>query len=131
LQTSEKALHCNGAYYEVDLCDVSSLCTEKRKTIKSFTAIKCKEINQMVKRIKLDLPKAEPGWQVPHDVNNPWVACSIYCRGRNVFGQAFYYAPRREALSFGIDPSFPDGTWCHKQNGQNYYCRQHNCLPEN
>jgi len=127
----KQTANCNGPYYEVVLCDDSSLCTEERKTIKSFISKKCKKINEMVKRMGLDLPKAEPGWQAPHDVNNPWEACSIYCRGKNNFNRTFYYAPRREALGFGIDPFFPDGTWCHKQNGQHYYCRQHYCLPEN
>ncbi|XP_047368387.1 A disintegrin and metalloproteinase with thrombospondin motifs 2-like isoform X2 [Vespa velutina] len=23
-----------------------------------------------------------------------------------------------------------DGTWCHEEGGQNYFCRQHHCLPE-
>lgn len=31
----------------------------------------------------------------------------------------------------GVDPYFPDGTWCHADESQNFYCLQHHCLPEN
>jgi hypothetical protein len=24
----------------------------------------------------------------------------------------------------GLDPYFPDGTWCHVEESQNYFCRQ-------
>ncbi|XP_067213579.1 A disintegrin and metalloproteinase with thrombospondin motifs adt-2-like isoform X2 [Linepithema humile] len=29
-----------------------------------------------------------------------------------------------------IEPSQAYGTWCHYEGGQDYYCRQHYCLPE-
>lgn len=42
-----------------------------------------------------------------------------------------YYTPRFDLNDLGVDPYFPDGTWCHADDSQNYYCLQHHCLPEN
>lgn len=42
-----------------------------------------------------------------------------------------YYTPRFDLNDLGIDPYFPDGTWCHADETQNFYCLQHHCLPEN
>lgn len=42
-----------------------------------------------------------------------------------------YYSPRFELNDLGADPYFPDGTWCHADETQNYYCLQHHCLPKN
>lgn len=42
-----------------------------------------------------------------------------------------YYTPRFDLNDLGVDPYFPDGTWCHADESQNYYCLQHHCLPEN
>lgn len=44
---------------------------------------------------------------------------------------AAYYTPRLDLNDLGINPYFPDGTWCHNDDTQNYYCLQHHCLPEN
>lgn len=30
----------------------------------------------------------------------------------------------------GISTFFPDGTWCHNDGAQNYYCQNHECLPQ-
>jgi len=75
------------------------------------------------------MPEIEkkPGWQALHEVNKPWIACTIFCMQKN----NSYYSPRLEMLSYGINPYFPDGTWCHKRADQDYYCRQHYCLPQN
>lgn len=55
------------------------------------------------------------------------MACAIFCRRKDI---AAYYAPRVELNDLGLDPYFPDGTWCHTEEGQDYFCRQHHCLPE-
>ena len=68
------------------------------------------------------------GNQMIHDVEKPWIACTIFCRRKDM---SIWYAPRQEMLDYNVDPYFPDGTWCHNEGGQNYYCRQHYCLPEN
>lgn len=56
-----------------------------------------------------------------------WVACAIFCR-RKDNGQ--YYTPRLDLNDLGVDPYFPDGTWCHSDGKHSYYCQNHHCLPE-
>lgn len=59
-----------------------------------------------------------------------WVACTIFCKLKEEDGQKGYYTPRVEFNDFNSDPYFPDGTWCHNDGKQNYYCQQHKCLPK-
>jgi len=68
------------------------------------------------------------GLQAAHEADEPWMACAIFCRRKDI---AAYYAPRAELNDLGLDPYFPDGTWCHAEEGQDYFCRRHHCLPEN
>lgn len=46
-------------------------------------------------------------------------------------GSRAYYSPRLELNAAGHDPYYPDGTLCHRDDNQSYYCLQHHCLPEN
>ena len=52
-----------------------------------------------------------------------WLSCAIFCEN----DQSQWYSPRGE---YGRDAFFPDGTWCHRQSGQDYYCQKNLCLPE-
>lgn len=56
-----------------------------------------------------------------------WMGCAVFCRRASGGG---FYAPRVELNDAGKDPYFPDGTWCHNDGSQDYYCLQHHCLPE-
>lgn len=56
-----------------------------------------------------------------------WMGCAIFCRRASGGG---FYAPRVELNDAGLDPYFPDGTWCHHDGSHHYYCLQHHCLPE-
>jgi len=126
-----RAANCKEPYYDVILCNDSSLCTENRQTINSFANKKCKEFDEKFGFYNLRFRlETESGWQSPHDFGKPWIACTIHCQKKDTSGKSVYYAPYLELLNIGIDPSFPDGTWCHKQDDQNYYCQQHYCLPE-
>lgn len=55
------------------------------------------------------------------------MGCAVFCRRAASGG---FYAPRVELNDAGLDPYFPDGTWCHHDGSQDYYCLQHHCLPE-
>ncbi|XP_067204170.1 A disintegrin and metalloproteinase with thrombospondin motifs adt-2-like isoform X2 [Linepithema humile] len=127
---SNRTASCEEPYYDVVLCDDSLLCTEERKRIDSDIEIKCRlvnyfaKINNLTMTFELDI---EPGWQAAHDDEKPWKACTIHCRLKN---SSTLYAPRLEMNNFNMIPYFPDGTWCHKKDDENYYCRQHYCLPE-
>ncbi|XP_012221049.1 A disintegrin and metalloproteinase with thrombospondin motifs adt-2-like [Linepithema humile] len=126
---SRRTASCKGPYYDVVLCNDTLLCTQKRKRINLFTTTKCTQLNSYAKlnninlRIKL---KIEPKWQAAHDVEKPWIACIIHCPEIE-FSTGDVHL---EMIRIGVDPYFPDGTWCHKKDGQNFYCRQHYCVPE-
>ena len=75
-----------------------------------------------------ELDRRGSGLQAPHEVERPWTACAVFCRRKDT---ASYYTPRIELNDLGLDPYFPDGTWCHREKGQDYFCQQHHCLPEN
>ncbi|XP_049880503.1 A disintegrin and metalloproteinase with thrombospondin motifs adt-2-like [Pectinophora gossypiella] len=116
---------CEGASYDVVLCDDTKVCGKKRRVSASELASrKCAEYAAM-------LPELDPrggGLQAPHDSTRMWMGCAIFCRRASGGG---FYAPRVELNDAGLDPYFPDGTWCHHDGSQDYYCLQHHCLPEN
>lgn len=56
-----------------------------------------------------------------------WMGCAIFCRRKDTKS---YYTPRLDLNDLGVDPYFPDGTWCHHDGKMNHYCLQHHCLPE-
>ncbi|XP_012214601.1 A disintegrin and metalloproteinase with thrombospondin motifs adt-2-like isoform X2 [Linepithema humile] len=127
---AHRTANCIEPYYDMVICDDFLLCTDERWTIDEITTTKCRKFNKFAKDANLTgkLSVNLPGRQYPHDAKEPWKACTIYCRKKK---SSDYYAPRQEMLNIGVDPYFPDGTLCHKKDGQDYYCRQHHCLPEN
>ncbi|XP_012229234.2 A disintegrin and metalloproteinase with thrombospondin motifs adt-2-like isoform X1 [Linepithema humile] len=120
-----KTPNCMGSYYDVVLCDDSLLCTRKHKTVVYFAFKKCLKYIKLANDTNLSITK--PGKQYSHNAEKSWIACTVYCAHKE---SSDYYTPRQEMLNLRVDPYFPDGTWCHEENGQNYYCRQHHCLPE-
>lgn len=118
------ARDCKGLYYDVLLCKDEKLCKKKRRTIDEFATFKCGLFGERLPK----LDGTAKGLQAAHEADRPWMACAIFCRRKDI---AAYYAPRVELNDLGLDPYFPDGTWCHAEEGQDYFCRQHHCLPEN
>ncbi|XP_076234848.1 ADAMTS metallopeptidase stall [Calliopsis andreniformis] len=114
---------CQGLYYDVVLCRDDKLCKKKRRSISEFAKLRCAEFSERLP----GLDGQGGGFQAPHEPERPWMACAIFCRRKDI---AFYYTPRVELNDLGLDPYFPDGTWCHAEEGRNYFCRQHHCLPE-
>lgn len=117
------AAGCEGFGYDVSLCKDEGLCKKKRKSITEYGTMKCSIFSERLP----ELDSQGSGLQAPHEPERLWMACAIFCRRKD--GSA-YYTPRIELNDLGLDPYFPDGTWCHSEQGANYYCRQHHCLPE-
>ncbi|XP_051167206.1 A disintegrin and metalloproteinase with thrombospondin motifs adt-2-like isoform X2 [Leptopilina boulardi] len=101
---------CQGYSFDVQLCNDVRLCKKKRKSIDEFATIKCGEFSK-----KLEILKRE-GIQALHEIERPWMACAIFCLRKDIKA---YYTPRIELNDLGLDPYFPDGTWCH-YNQENY-----------
>lgn len=118
------ARDCKGLYYDVLLCKDEKLCKKKRRMIDEFATLKCDLFSERISK----LDGTAKGLQAAHEPDRPWMACAIFCRRKDI---AAYYAPRVELNDLGLDPYFPDGTWCHSEESQDYFCRQHHCLPEN
>nr|XP_012214602.1 PREDICTED: A disintegrin and metalloproteinase with thrombospondin motifs 12-like [Linepithema humile] len=127
---AHRTANCMEPYYDMVICDDFLLCTDERWTIDEITTTKCRKFNKFAKNANLtdELSVNLPGRQYSHDAEEPWKACTIYCRKKK---SSDFYTPRQEMLNIGVDPYFPDGTLCHEEVGQDYYCRQHHCLPEN
>ncbi|XP_076637483.1 ADAMTS metallopeptidase stall [Colletes latitarsis] len=115
---------CRGLHYDVVLCKDDRLCKKKRRSIDEFATLRCTEFSERLP----ELDGNGGGLQAPHEPERLWMACAIFCRRKDI---ASYYTPRVELNDLGLDPYFPDGTWCHTEEGQNYFCQQHHCLPEN
>ncbi|CAG9581270.1 unnamed protein product [Danaus chrysippus] len=116
---------CEGPSYDVVLCDDSKVCGKKRRT--SASELAGRRCAQYAARIPA-LDARGGGLQAPHDPTRMWMGCAIFCRRASGGG---FYAPRVELNDAGLDPYFPDGTWCHHDGQTHYYCLQHHCLPEN
>ncbi|KAG7203022.1 hypothetical protein KM043_010147 [Ampulex compressa] len=114
---------CLGQSYDVVLCRDDGLCKRKRRTAVEFASVRCAEFSESLP----ELDSKGGGLQARHEHGRPWMACAIFCRRKDI---ASYYTPRVELNDLGLDPYFPDGTWCHAEDGQDYFCRRHHCLPE-
>ncbi|XP_011502685.1 PREDICTED: A disintegrin and metalloproteinase with thrombospondin motifs 7 [Ceratosolen solmsi marchali] len=118
---------CPGLSFDGRLCKDGRICEKsqrKRLSIEEFAGKRCLEYKSHV----ADIDGAAGGLQASHEESRPWVACAVFCKTRNALS---YYSPRLELNDLGINPYFPDGTWCHKdERGENYFCRRHHCLPE-
>jgi len=126
---THKTANCTEPYYDVILCDDSTLCIKNRTTIDEFTTMKCTKFSKLMKKKNLAVELISGlGYQFPYVAERPWIACTIFCREKTT---SYYYPPRKEMLDNGVNPYFPDGTWCYNKDNQDYYCRQHYCLPEN
>ncbi|XP_075215105.1 A disintegrin and metalloproteinase with thrombospondin motifs adt-1-like [Lycorma delicatula] len=118
---------CEGLAFEIKLCSDESICKNvKRESAVDYATKKCSKFSKFLKQID----GAGSGLQAPHEPGRIWVACTIFCKIKEKSGPSSYYAPRVEFNDFNIDPYFPDGTWCHNDEKQNYYCQQHKCLPQ-
>ena len=57
----------------------------------------------------------------------PEKSCTIYCKQVRT---PEYTSPQLYLTeSDGVDLFFPDGTLCHNDGNQNYYCLKHQCIP--
>lgn len=113
---------CIGPSLSVGLCNDSSLCSTK-KSIMDYGTQKCKEFSRKVHSID----SSGFGLQASYDNLRLWMPCVIFCKRKNT---SSYYTPRLELNDLGIDPYYPDGTLCHREQNENFYCIQHHCLPE-
>lgn len=111
---------CPGLSFDVALCKDSGIC-EKKLDVSEWAGLRCQEFSRWV------LDAAAPGLQAGHEHARPWVACAVFCARKGV---GIYYTPKEELHRLGIDPYFPDGTWCHADGKENYFCRRNHCLPE-
>ncbi|CAK1601860.1 unnamed protein product [Parnassius mnemosyne] len=116
---------CEGTAYDVMLCDDTKECGKKRRV--SANELAARRCGEYAARLPA-LDARGGGLQAPHDPTRMWMGCAIFCRRAAGGG---FYAPRVELNTAGLDPYFPDGTWCHNDGSQDYYCLQHHCLPEN
>ncbi|CAB3240453.1 unnamed protein product [Arctia plantaginis] len=115
---------CQGTGYDVVLCDDTKVCNKKsRVNANEMASRKCAEYASLLP----ELDARGGGLQAPHDPTRMWMGCAVFCRRASGGG---FYAPRVELNDARKDPYFPDGTWCHNDGEQDYYCLQHHCLPE-
>ncbi|KAK9702439.1 ADAMTS cysteine-rich domain 2 [Popillia japonica] len=113
---------CEGLSYQHVLCEDTNICKTNRKSAIQYASEKCKLFASKVPELD---PKGA-GLQSSHENNRLWMGCAIFCRRH----EGSYYTPRIELTDVGIDPYFPDGTWCHNENGEDYYCNNRHCLAE-
>lgn len=114
---------CEGSSFDVVLCKVDKIC-KKQISVVDFAGQSCANFSKL-------LPELDPkgsGLQAPHENSRLWMGCAIFCRRKDT---GSYYTPRLDLNDLGVNPYFPDGTWCHNDGTSNYYCLQHHCLPEN
>lgn len=107
---------CSGPEKWVELCDDSHLCGTRscysgRRSRSQAATLMCEKMTPQV-------TEAIEGKPAKHSFDRPWQACSVYCK---VEGSEEWFSPR--------GAHFPDGTWCHNDGSQDYFCRNNKCLP--
>lgn len=113
---------CEGASSSVALCDDSKVCSS-RKSVIDYATQNCKEFSQKLSSINGEAS----GLQASYESLRLWMPCAIFCKRNNMIS---YFSPRVELFALGLNPYFPDGTLCHQDTNEKYYCIQHHCLPE-
>lgn len=123
----------------IRVCDDSKIC-KTRKTVVGFGTQMCKEFSKTVpevdgirvffidetKMIKHILENGL-GLQASYDSSRVWMSCAIYCKKTNATS---YFTPRIELNKHGLNPYYPDGTLCHSDGNESFYCISYHCLPE-
>lgn len=119
---NEPGSTCDGASSAISLCDDRRICST-RQTVMEFGSQKCKEFSQKIPQVDA----SGFGLQASYDNLKLWMACAIFCKRKN---STAYFTPRVELNELGVSGYFPDGTFCHREGKENFYCIQHHCLPE-
>ncbi|CRL02070.1 CLUMA_CG015294, isoform A [Clunio marinus] len=113
---------CDGLSFSIGICEDRRIC-ETRKTAVEYGTERCREFSK-----KLDIIDPDGlGLQASHDSRQVWMGCAIFCKRKNT---SSYFTPRIQLNELGLNPYFPDGTLCHREGNENFYCIQHHCLPE-
>lgn len=120
--SSTKKQACDGLSLSVEICDDRAIC-KARKSVMEYGTQKCKEFSTIVATVD---PSGH-GLQASYDSLRLWMPCAIFCRRKNTTS---YFTPRVEVNAVGLNPYYPDGTFCHRAGAINYYCIQNHCLPE-
>lgn len=124
--TANSMEDCEGLSFDASLCDDEEICGNNRYlTPSDFATIKCRQFSELIP----ELDGSAAGIQALYEENRLWVSCAIFCRRKDF---PVYYSPRLDLNDLGRthDSYFPDGTFCHNDGKQNYYCLHHHCLPE-
>jgi hypothetical protein len=80
------------------------------------------------KNTRLAIGLTGNGKQMNHRPNRPEQACTIYCeqsRSHEFLSPQPYFGEKDD-----IDLFFPDGTWCHNDGSEDYFCLKHQCISE-
>lgn len=113
---------CDGPSVSYALCDDEKIC-ESRKSVMDHATQKCKEFSHKLASVDGD----GVGLQASYESLRLWMPCAIFCKRKNTTS---YFTPRVELNGMGMNPYFPDGTLCHRDENEKYYCIQNHCLPE-
>lgn len=116
---------CKGKAVEFDFCDDAPVCRGKKTDLTTFANTQCDKFTEFTKEIK----KGGTAARAKHNKKKLWPACAIFCESAS--GEGFYTPVIDLASMPNIDPFYPDGTLCHKEEGTNYYCQKNLCLSEN
>jgi len=112
---------CEGPEKWVELCDDSHLCgTRSCNSQRTSRSQAANYLCEKQSRYLPGLPGKIIGKPARHSPDRPWQACTVYCRK----GDSEKWMSPRGA-------EFPDGTWCHNDGAQDFFCRNHVCLPRN
>ena len=115
---------CFGRGIEVRACGNHKNCGGLT-TADSYASAQCQTYKD--KNTRLGLSLLAEGKQQPHIDSKPEHACTIFCkqvRSSEWFSPQPYFTE-----ADGINLYFPDGTKCHNDGRQNYYCLKHQCIP--
>ncbi|XP_050539393.1 A disintegrin and metalloproteinase with thrombospondin motifs adt-2-like [Daktulosphaira vitifoliae] len=116
---------CEGPKREAVICKDDKVCKKSKKIlVTEYATARCKEFGILLPI----LDEEYSGLQAPHEETRPWMGCSIFCRRKDT---GSYYTPALDVSNLPVDPYFPDGTWCHSVNNENFYCLNHICTAEN
>lgn len=126
--------YCTGLSYDVTLCDDSTLCGAKqpRLPIGDYIDFVCEKIASKITLEDRQSIKYK-GIRGPYIFEKPSLACTVFCEltQNNDDGITYYAVVEDSAYKDTlIDPYLPDGTWCHAEKDQNYFCRKHRCVME-
>ena len=101
---------------QYSLCEPSNEKCQEMVDITDMTSAMCQAWAYILPFLNED----GVGRQLHQDnAKGSWLPCSVFCQTKT----GTWYSPRQELRRYYLSATLPDGTLCHEEKGEKFYCQ--------